>query len=67
MVNLIQTLAILFLELLGRYDKAKQQKIITDFHNRLDADPCGVLVEQLGGNGGASASATTHNRADTDA
>lgn len=49
MINLIQTLAILFLDLLGRYDKAKQNKIIKKYYDRLDADACGVLVEQLGG------------------
>lgn len=49
MGELIAIFAKAFLLLLVRLDKEKYKKTIDDFHARLSADPCGVLVSQLGG------------------
>lgn len=60
MVNLISTLATLFLNLLGRYDKSKQEQIIKNYYDKLNRDACGVLVEQLGGKSQDTTHATTN-------
>lgn len=49
MARLLTFLAEIVLVLLAKVDKAKYQAIVDDFYARVHADPCGVLVEQLGG------------------
>ena len=49
MAKLLTFLAEIVLVLLAKVDKAKYRQTVDDFYARVHADPCGVLVEQLGG------------------
>lgn len=47
MAELLTIITKALLQLLARLDKEKHKKLVGDFYHRLNADPCGLLVEQL--------------------
>ncbi len=49
MGEFVAVLAKIILMVLAKVDKEKHQAVVDGFYSRIHADPCGVLVEQLGG------------------
>lgn len=60
MAELLAILTKALLLLLARLDKEKHKSLVSDFYNRLDADPCQLLVEQFhAGTGNPNTTSTT--------
>lgn len=55
MGEFVAVLAKIILMVLAKVDKKKHQAVVDGFYSRIHADPCGVLVEQLGGKSGRTA------------
>lgn len=60
MAELLAIITKALLLLLARLDKEKHKSLVRDFYNRLDTDPCQLLVEQLhAGTGSPDSSSPT--------